>query len=231
MNLGAGSVAVDDDAITVVLSASPDDRPFRVPLSAVDAVVIDGAEVALAIDDGTRLALIVDGANGVSELREEIIARCRAIPEMTRALRAFGSRRGHGSARASGPGEQQRFFAPLLHARRVAIASSEPLVALRAFDAETLARAIAAAIESFAVERHGENGPARRALEAELVDLTESLREELVTLGQLAGDAKAAADDLKRWRAWADQLRRTFEIADRAWLAVDSALDSVPWRA
>jgi hypothetical protein len=230
MNMGPGSVSIEDEAIVIVLHSASDDRPFRIALSVVESVVIDGAEVAVAIDDGTRLALMADGANGVEELCDEIIVRCRTIPEMTRALRAFGSRRGHRSARESGPSEQQRFFAPLLHARRVAVASREPTAAIRAFDSETLGRAIAAALESFAVERHGENGPARRALEAELVDLTEPLRDELNALGHAAEDARARVDDLRRWRAWSDQLRRTFEVADRVWMLVDGALDSIPWR-
>lgn len=231
MNLGAARVAIDDDSLIIVIGGASDERPVTVALSAVRAVTIDGADVVLAIDDGSRLALMPDGEHGVTLLHGALLTHCRAIPELTRALRALGSRRGHGSARASGPAEQQRFFAPLLHARRVAVSSDEPTAALRAFDADTLGRAIAAALASFAIERHGENGPARRALEAELTDLAEPLRDELAALGELADDAKDDPADLRRWRAWSDQLRRTFEIADRVWLSVDGALDSEPWRA
>jgi hypothetical protein len=49
-------------------------------------------------------------------------------------------------------------------------------------------------------------------------------------LRDAARDASASSDDLKLWRAWARQLASTFEIADRVWLSLDTALDASPWK-
>jgi hypothetical protein len=227
-DLGAGLVTVDDEAIVVVVQSSPEDRSIHISLSAVDDVAIDGREVALGLHDGMRLALVGDNAEA---LREQLMVHCRAIPELTRALRAFGSRRGHASTRSSGPSEQKRFFAPLLDARRAAVSAAHPEATLGAFDTATLERAIEQALQSFAAERYGENAAARRALEAELVDLTEPLKNALGTLSAAANDASVSVDDLRLWRAWSAQLRATFETADRVWLSLDAALDATPWHS
>src|SRR6185436_14529558 len=145
-----------------------------------------------------------------------------------RALRAFGSRRGHRSTRATATSDQQRFFAPLLAARRNAGVAIEPTVVVEAFSAASLAEALGTALRELALERHGENGPARRALEAELEELVEPLFAALKVLGDAGVRAAESPDDLRLWRSWAGQLRLTFEAADRAWMALDAALDVVP---
>jgi hypothetical protein len=158
------------------------------------------------------------------------LVRCRALPEFTRALRAFGSRRGHRSTRASATSDQQRFFAPLLSARRTAGSAVDPGVVVHSFSAAALSRSLETALRELAVERHGENGPARRALEAELEELIEPLLAAIKLLGEAAELAAESPDNLRLWRAWATQLRLTFEAADRAWLALDGALDTAPSR-
>jgi hypothetical protein len=227
-DLGSGMIAVDDDAIVVVIHSNAEDRSIRVPCTAIEEIGAENGEVELRLRDGMRLSLVGDDMVG---LRLELTNHCRAIPEVTRALRAFGSRRGHGSARASGPEEQRRFFAPLLDARREAVTTIDPERTLAAFDAATLEQAIAQTLHALATERYGSNAPARRALEAELVDLTEPLNNALQALGSAATDARGAVDDLTLWRAWSEQLRATFETADRVWLSLDAALDATPWRA
>lgn len=225
-DLGSGTVGVDDEAIIVVVQTTAEDRSIRIPCAVVDEIVVEGDEVAMRLRDGMRLALVADDAAG---LRKELVDRCRAIPEVTRALRALGSRRGHGSARESGPSEQRRFFAPLLDARRLAVSAAHPEETLAAFDSAALERAIGLALESFALERYGDNAPARRALGAELFDLTEPLTNALDSLRAAADDARSSVDDLRLWRSWSAQLRATFETADRVWLALDAALDATPW--
>ena len=222
-DLGSGTASVDEDALFLAVTDSEDDRPVRVALHLVDAIELAGGTIAIATRDGIHVELATASA---AELREEMMSRCQAIPELTRALRAFGSRRGHRGVRDSAPHEQQRFFGPLLDARRVAMAAASPSGAMAAFDAAVLDRAIANALTAFATERHGENGPARRALEAELVDLAEPLRDYLDALRLTALDAASDIDNLRLWRAWADQLRLAFETADRVWLSLDAALDA-----
>jgi hypothetical protein len=227
-DLGSGIIAVDDDAIVVVIHSAAEDRSIRVPCAAIDEIGLENGEVELRLRDGMRLALGGDDSTG---LRSELVNHCRALPEVTRALRAFGSRRGHGSARTSGPDEQRRFFAPLLDARREAVTAGEPERTLAAFDSATLEQAIARTLHVLATERYGDNAPARRALEAELVDLAEPLINALEALGVAADDARGSVDDLRLWRAWSTQLRATFETADRVWMSLDAALDATPWRA
>ncbi|HEY4216371.1 MAG TPA: hypothetical protein VGM67_04500 [Gemmatimonadaceae bacterium] len=227
-NLGSGLIAVDEDAIVVMIHTSAEDRSIRVPCGAIDEIVLENGEVALRLRDGMRLSLGGEDAPG---LRLELVNHCRALPEVTRALRAFGSRRGHASGRASAPDEQRRFFAPLLGARRDAVIAGEPERTLASFDAATLERLIGQTLHALATERYGDDAPARRALEAELVDLTEPLNNALHALGVAAENAHGSIDDLRLWRAWSAQLRATFETADRVWMSLDAALDATPWRA
>lgn len=222
--LGAATAAVDDEVLTIARAAA-EEAPLRVRLANIDGVSSTHGQLAIALRDGTRLTLICESH---AELHDDLLARCRALPELTRTLRGFGSRRGSRGVRDSAHGDQQRFFAPLLTARRNAWGTREPTATIAAFDATMLAAAFETILDAFASERHGDNGPARRALTAELVDLSEPLRDALDALGAAAAHATAATDDLRLWRSWAAQLRLTFETADRVWLALDAALDARP---
>lgn len=225
-DLGDGSAVLEDDAITVHVRASAE-RPMRLPHATIDRAVVAGDELQLLLSDGTRITLVSPAA---ANLHEDLLIRCHAMPEVTRALRAFGSRRGQHSVRSTAASEQQRFFAPLLEARRRAGAAGGPLSIIAAFDAETIAADVSAALTAFTTERHPEPGAARRALEAELVDAAEPLMLALADLGEAATRAGAEIDDLRLWRAWSAQVRATFETADRVWLAIDTVLEGAPPR-
>jgi hypothetical protein len=225
--LGEGTVTIDDDTLMITVRDDAGERPIRLRLVAIDSAALTDEELTIALRDGKKLTLTSPSAG---ELREIILAHCRVLPELTHALRAFGSRRGSRAHRKTGHTEQQRFFAPLLDARRQAVRAADPPAALEAFDAVVLARAVEEAIQEFAFERHGSNGPARRALEAELVDLSEPLQTAFERLREAADRAGASIDDLTLWRAWAAELRATFEVADRIWMSLDVALDSAPLR-
>lgn len=228
-DVGAGTAVLDDDLLTIAIGgagapgASGAERTLRVRLAQIDAASLAGDDLSLALHDGTRITLVSPGAG---ELLDQIVGRCRALPELTRTLRAFGSRRGQHGMRDGGADEQARFFAALMESRRSASEDGAPAQVIEAFDADTLGRALTATLHHFAVVRHGENGPARRALEAELVDLSEPLSLALQSLGAAAADALQSVDDLRRWRIWSMQLRATFETADRVWVALDAVLDS-----
>jgi hypothetical protein len=226
-DLGAATAAIDDEALTIVPQTAGEAAQLRVRLVNIDGVSSSAGQLRIALRDGTRLTLLCDAH---LELHDDLLVRCRALPELTRTLRAFGSRRGSRGVRDSAHTDQQRFFAPLLDARRKAWGTREPASTIAAFDAASLAAAFDAILVSFATERHGDNAPARRALTAELIDLSEPLRDALDALKESAGQATAATDDLKLWRAWAKRLRATFETADRVWLALDAALDASPKR-
>lgn len=222
-DVGVATAMLDDDALTLVVPVEGEERPLRLRLTTIDSLRAAGDELALVLRDGTRVSLVA-----TATFRDAVLDRCRSLPELTRTLRAFGSSR----ARRSVPGgrdtdasEQHRFFAPLLEARRSA-GSADAIASMAAFDASTLSRALEATLLGFAADRHVEAGPARRALEAELIDATEPLFDALRSLAHAAAAAASAADDLRLWRAWSAQLRSTFEIADRVWMAVDDVLDA-----
>lgn len=146
------------------------------------------------------------------------------LPELTLAMRTLGSRRGR---RGEG-NEQERFFAPLLEARRAAARAPDVETAITAFDADRLNAAFDKTLRSLAAD-HAASGraPARRALEARLQERIEPIRVAVRELSELA-DALLIADEEARpaaWRSWADQLRRVFACADRCWPAVDAALE------
>jgi hypothetical protein len=189
----------------------------------IDSAGFTGKEVSLVARDGMHIVL---KSSAASDLIREILARCQALPELTRTLRAFGSRRGRRSTRDTEASEQQRFFAPFIAARRAAMHADGPEASIAAFDVPALVVALHDTLVTLAAERHGNDAPARRALEAELVDLSEPLQLSLNSLGEEAMAAAAAPSDLRLWRAWAAQLRTTFESADRVWLAIDAVLDA-----
>jgi hypothetical protein len=226
-DLGETTVTVDEDSLHIVGGGTGAERSVRVLLASVDAVEMSEGEVVVLLRDGRSVRFYAPGA---LELREDILARCCVLPELTHALRAFGSRRGHRSTRATAASDQRHFFAPLLEARRQAVTAGTSAAAMAAFDADALAAAFEAQLQGFAAERYGDHPPARRALEAELIDLSEPLQVALGGLREAAGEAGASPDDLQLWRMWARQLATTFETADRVWLALDTALDASPWK-
>lgn len=226
-DLGRGTAMVDSEALTLV-RRDAEDRPVRVALSAIDAVAVSDDELALALHDGSTARLTLTSAN---RFAEHLMAYCCTLPELTRTLRAFGSRRGQRASRAAGPAEQQRFFAPLVDARRRAMRAGSPFDAIALFDAAAIESAINGTLSRFAADRYGDSGPARRALEAELSDLAEPLYRAVVALGEAAASARQANGDLRAWRAWCSALKTAFETADRVWLSLDAALDAATYGA
>lgn len=222
--LRGGTIVLEDDALIIVLPVNAEERPVRVPFVTIESIGVEGEDVVVALLDGNRIEILAEST--ADDLCDNLLARCCALPEVTRALRAFGSRRRQRDRRGGGAAEQQRFFAPLVEARRVAARASVPHEVVAAFDAAAMTQAFDDTLASFATERFGDYAPARRALEAELVDLVEPLREALRALEGAGAIARDAPRDLHAYRQWYARLRDTFEAADRAWLALDIALDS-----
>jgi hypothetical protein len=224
-NLGGGNIVLEDDGISV-LFRSTGDEPVRITVESIESVAVLGNELTLTLNDGAKVAFSATGS--ASQFANAILTRCRALPELTRTLRTFGSRRGTRSTRESSAADQRRFFAPLLEARRVAGGTRVPAAAIAAFDAPTLRQTLIRVLRQFAAERQSEEGPVRRALEAELDEIIEPLMAAIAALGDAAEDARVAVDDLRMWREWAGQVRATFEAADRVWISLDAALDAAP---
>jgi hypothetical protein len=222
--LRGGTLVLEEDALIIVLPVNAEERPVRVPFVTIDMIGVEGDDVVVALMDGARIEVAAESTPG--DLCDQLLARCCALPEVTRALRAFGSRRRQRDRRGGGAAEQQRFFAPLVDARRSAAKATVPRDVVAAFDAAAMTKAFDDTLQSFATARFGDYPPARRALEAELMDLAEPLHESLRMLEEAGTAALAAPRDLPAYRRWYARLRDTFEVADRAWLALDVALDS-----
>lgn len=189
------------------------------PVGAVAGVAREAEHAVLWLEQGDVLRL--GRAAGLDAVLAAFEARARALPELTRSLRALGTRRA-----ASVP-EHDRFFAPLLAGCRAAAEQPSPERALRAFEATALAAAITAELSGIAAERYPGEPPEQRALEAELSEAAEPLLARIESLGarqrELAG--ATAAESFRRWRRWTGALRRTFEAADDCWTSVAAILE------
>jgi hypothetical protein len=148
------------------------------------------------------------------------------LPELTRALRAFGSpRRSAGSL-------QSLFFHPLLEARRRAADARDAAACLRAFDCAELERGLQRVIERIVSGWPDGRPAARRALRADLFERVEEYRRAIAVLAEL-GAAALAADDarkLESWRRWTVQLAATYGAADRGWMNLRLVSDAVATR-
>jgi len=135
------------------------------------------------------------------------------IPELTRGLRAF-------AAPASLGGLHDRFFAPLLDARRAAQQASRWASRVTAFDAERLEATMRATLRTVAAERYPKSAPDKRALAAQLEDACGEMFDSLIVLGREAKRVSDAPDDAARvapWKGWVAVLREVYHAADRGW--------------
>jgi hypothetical protein len=220
---GVASVAVDADGVIVTPldAAMQADAPVRIPFDGVDGVTHapDGSgTLTIHLRGGEQLAGA--GDRRVAQVADAILVRGRTMPELARAIRALGARRG-GAA-------QDAFFQPLLEARRHAVAGGLP--AVDAFDAAALRLAFEHRLVSLAAERGAGRPPARRALEARLLDAAESLLAALVPLAGAADRVRNAppTEALRHWRAWVQALRVVFDRADAAWATLQEVLEHTP---
>src|SRR5688572_30436263 len=103
---GAGTLGVGDDAVEVH-SESGD---AVIGLSALEGVTYHDSRLTLFLHGGDRVQ--VAGTARLAAVAREISALVCTLPELTRPLRSLGSRRGRLGV------DHDRFFAPLLAARR-----------------------------------------------------------------------------------------------------------------
>jgi hypothetical protein len=217
--LGLGTALVDEDVLRVLLlDAATGEKALQVRYDSIVGVAMGDGSVVITTRDGRDLAASTSEA---SSFRLRVLAACRALPEVTRALRALGSRRGAAGTRRNPSDKEARFFAPLITARRASMESRDAGAVIAAFGAKRLAQEIAATILDFAAAQAAGHPARRRALEAELGDATDQLTAALTDLERTAALAISDVDDLGRWRAWAAGVQRVFEAADRSWVAIE----------
>lgn len=136
------------------------------------------------------------------------------LPEFTRSLRAL--------AVPSTPGsDHDRVFAPLIQARTLAHKAQSLEAQLAAFDAARLERGWRAAIAALAEDRHRASPPDCRALEAQLLVLSDPLWQAIGGMNTAADAARRAQPDQRRasWERWVECVRVLFRAADDWWSA------------
>src|SRR6185312_12666636 len=218
---GDAQVTLDDEALRLDRSGGS----VRLALDRLDGARYAVGTLELFASRGDVVSL--GGSPALAALAADLDRRAMAVPELTRSLRGLGS------TRASPGVDHDRYFGPLLVARREAEAASGPDRARAAFDAPALRAAMTQRLHETAAERHPSEPPERRALDAELTEAAEPLVSALGAL-ERAQDGLASSDDGERyagWRQWAKALQLVFEMADHVWLSLVRVLAAdVPGR-
>ncbi|MGI9077921.1 MAG: M14 family zinc carboxypeptidase [Gemmatimonadaceae bacterium] len=212
---GEGTVTVSATAVTIAV----EQNRIVLRIDEIDGVRRSGASLELFLASGDVLQL--SSPSAMTRIAEDIVRVAIALPELTRSLRALGTRRAKPDA------DHDRFFAPLLSARRRAQGCTTPEDCLRVCDATTMRAELDRHLRDFARARYPRSGADRRSLEADLEDCARGVFARLDELA-IAGNAVRMADDTARfatWRQWTNALRAVFESADSCWLAIRPSLE------
>jgi len=186
-----------------------------VPYEDVGSLVRTGARgLDVVLQRGGRVRLGFATEAEASSVEALLLARCCTLPELTRALRSLGRRRGEAAATAT---DADRFFEPLLAARHAAAAGGMA-DALRAFRGSAIAEQLERTAAAFAEAHYPERPSARRALEARLSEHLEPLAAALLDLDDAAAEVtQGTSPPVAGWREWTRRLRLVFERADECW--------------
>ena len=185
--------------------------PWELDLDGIDGVMPRPSQLTLYLSSGDVLELTENEA--LRSFSARVLDRACAVPELTRGLRALGSLRG-----TPGPAHD-RWFAPLLAARRAVagISDAERQVALVA--AAVIAQQLRRVMSDIAKELAPTHAAMQRALDAALNEESESVFAALERLALAADVLRVSALDtrLHDWRRWMNALREVFVAADQSW--------------
>ncbi len=209
--------ALDHDATveldgTTVHISSPAADPPQVAVSIGDLLGAALHDELLTLHLHGGRTIMLSGSPHLDGFRNRLEAAVCQFPAQTLSLRGFGSER-------SAPGsDHDMWFEGLLTARRVAEESRTVEPQRRAFDATRLSRHAQVTRAGWAAERF--EAPAdRRALEAELEELSAPYSQALRQLEHAALRLKQATDDRQfdTWRRWTVTVQKAFRAADEVW--------------
>jgi hypothetical protein len=217
---GRGSLELGERELVLVVAESRPawQRPIVIDYDGLDGVRLDGDHLAVFLGSGDLFEIA--GSPDVAPLARELTARVCTIPELTLRLRGLGS------GRANPGSDHDRFFGPLLAARRQLAERRSPRQQVEAMAAGPLRRTYDRILIEFAAERFPESPADRRSLEAELDELAEPFMASVDALEAAERELRTSPDDVRfaRWRGWAAAVQRTFDEADRLWIAALPAL-------
>lgn len=218
---GDCTLAMRDEALDLATTTGA----LLLPYSAVDGAVRIGDD-AVDLYTSTGDVLHLSGSGELGGVARSLAARICTLPELTLSFRALGSPGRTGT-------DHDRFFAPLLDARRRGEGARDAAGVVEAMDARELRGALASTMREFTAERFRHQEPDRRALEAELGDSAQAMLAALDRLERAQQDLAAADDTVRfaRWRVWTAAVRDVFERADACWAVICPVLrDCVPPR-
>lgn len=185
--------------------------PWQLDLDGLDGVMPRPQQLTLYLNSGDVLELTEN--DSLRAFGARVMDRACAVPELTRGLRAMGSLRGAQAA------AHDRWFAPLLAARRAiaGISDAERQVAL--VDAPTIAQQMHRVMTDLSKDQAGNHPAMQRAVEAALQEESESVFIALDRLALAADVLRTSPLDtrLADWRRWMHALREVFVAADQSW--------------
>jgi hypothetical protein len=205
------AVAVAELHADALIIAEPGAKLRRVAWDAIDGLAYSATQLSLYLADGDVLEL--SGDESVRTLALQLTDHACTMPELTRGLRALGSRRGTPGA------AHDAWFAPLLAVRRAVNGVSDARRQLALVDAGALSANMLRAMTELAALTAPGDKSRQRAIEAAMEEESHGMFEALNRLG-LTGEALrgTAADTLLLdWRRWAGALQEVFVAADEAW--------------
>lgn len=211
----AGTLRLDDERISMAADQSAE-SVLAEYLSLSGASWSEGTLTLFQGEDD----LVLRGPRELNRAWGLLLQRACEMPEMTRGLRGLGRSGGDSAAL------QQRFFEPLLLARRALQEAQAPEFRIRKFDPVEMTAKLRATILDLASHVYPESPPDRRALEAEFEDYLEPVIESLEALRDEASlvESSEPRQRFTAWREWTRQLRRVFMEADRSWAQIARSL-------
>lgn len=198
----------------------PEADPWQVDFDGLDGVRI-GARDGMLYLTGHDI-LECRGDEALRPLLRSLQDQLCRVPELLRSVRYFG-------ALEAPPGIQlahDRWFAPLLAARRALEGVSDPLRQVALCDADTLATGIRQSCEWLAAREVPEGGARQRALAAQLEEAALETITAVASMG-LAADALRRGDDetgFADWRRWIASLETVARAFEAGWCAVEQRL-------
>ncbi|MEO7362289.1 MAG: hypothetical protein ABI120_18305 [Gemmatimonadaceae bacterium] len=184
---------------------------WQLELDGLDGVMSRANQLTLYLSSGDVLELTENDA--LRAFGARLLDRACAVPELTRGLRAMGSLRGTQGA------AHDRWFGPLLAARRAVagISDAERQVAL--VDAPTIAQQVHRVMTALSKELAANHPAMQRAVEAALQEESERVFTALDRLALAADVLRTSPMDtrLVDWRRWMNALREVFVAADQSW--------------
>lgn len=185
--------------------------PWQLNLDGLDGVMPRPQQLTLYLNNGDVLELTEN--DSLRAFAARVMDRACAVPELTRGLRAMGSLRGAQAA------AHDRWFAPLLAARRAVagISDAERQVAL--VDAPTIAQQLYRVMSDLSKDQAANHPAMQRAIEAALQEESERVFIALDRLALAADVLRTSPLDtrLADWRRWMHALREVFVAADQSW--------------